>query len=146
MKLLFDENLSFKLCRQLSDLFPASTHVRLIGLERADDRAIWDYARVNEFALVTLDVDFVEMAGLLRPRQRSSGSGAATSRRRWSRRSCETTPLSSPNLKAVIPPVWKSIDDSNSRLSIPIHGNRPLKIGLLRHLAKLAELSDDELE
>jgi predicted RNA binding protein YcfA (HicA-like mRNA interferase family) len=25
-------------------------------------------------------------------------------------------------------------------LSIPIHGNRPLKIGLLRHLAKLAEL------
>ena len=32
------------------------------------------------------------------------------------------------------------------RLSIPIHGNRPLKIGLLRHLAKLAEIPDDELE
>jgi predicted RNA binding protein YcfA (HicA-like mRNA interferase family) len=31
------------------------------------------------------------------------------------------------------------------RLSIPIHGNRPLKIGLLRHLAKLAEISDDEV-
>ena len=31
------------------------------------------------------------------------------------------------------------------RLSIPIHGNRPLKIELLRHLAKLAELSDDEI-
>ena len=31
------------------------------------------------------------------------------------------------------------------RLSIPIHGNRPLKIGLLRHLAKVAELSDDEI-
>jgi predicted RNA binding protein YcfA (HicA-like mRNA interferase family) len=31
------------------------------------------------------------------------------------------------------------------RLSIPIHGTRPLKIGLLRHLAKLAEISDDEL-
>jgi predicted RNA binding protein YcfA (HicA-like mRNA interferase family) len=29
-------------------------------------------------------------------------------------------------------------------LSIPIHGNRPLKIGLLRHLAKLAEIPDDE--
>jgi predicted RNA binding protein YcfA (HicA-like mRNA interferase family) len=25
------------------------------------------------------------------------------------------------------------------RLSIPIHGNRPLKTGLLRHLAKLAD-------
>ena len=32
------------------------------------------------------------------------------------------------------------------RLSIPIHGNRPLKIGLLRHLAKLAEVSDDDLQ
>ena len=32
------------------------------------------------------------------------------------------------------------------RLSIPIHGNRPLKIGLMRHLAKLAEISDDDLQ
>jgi predicted RNA binding protein YcfA (HicA-like mRNA interferase family) len=31
------------------------------------------------------------------------------------------------------------------RLSVPIHGNRPLKTGLLRHLAKLAEIDDDEL-
>jgi predicted RNA binding protein YcfA (HicA-like mRNA interferase family) len=31
------------------------------------------------------------------------------------------------------------------RLSIPIHGNRPLKLGLLRHLAKLAEIDDDDL-
>jgi predicted RNA binding protein YcfA (HicA-like mRNA interferase family) len=31
------------------------------------------------------------------------------------------------------------------RLSIPIHGNRPLKSGLLRHLATLAEIADDEL-
>jgi predicted RNA binding protein YcfA (HicA-like mRNA interferase family) len=31
------------------------------------------------------------------------------------------------------------------RLSVPIHGNRPLKLGLLRRLAKLAEIADDEL-
>ena len=31
------------------------------------------------------------------------------------------------------------------RLSIPIHGNRPLKLGLLRHLMKLAELSEHDL-
>jgi predicted RNA binding protein YcfA (HicA-like mRNA interferase family) len=31
------------------------------------------------------------------------------------------------------------------RLSIPIHGNKPLKTGLLRHLAKLADVSDDDL-
>lgn len=29
------------------------------------------------------------------------------------------------------------------RLSIPIHGNRPLKTGLLRHLAKLADIKDE---
>ena len=32
------------------------------------------------------------------------------------------------------------------RLSIPIHGNRPLKAGLLRHLAKLAQIPDAELD
>jgi predicted RNA binding protein YcfA (HicA-like mRNA interferase family) len=32
------------------------------------------------------------------------------------------------------------------RLSIPIHGNRPLKTGLLRRLAKLGEIPDDELD
>jgi predicted nuclease of predicted toxin-antitoxin system len=49
----------------LNDLFPGSSHVNLIGLARADDRAIWDYAKANEFALLTLDADFVDMAGLL---------------------------------------------------------------------------------
>lgn len=27
-----------------------------------------------------------------------------------------------------------------ARLSIPIHGNQPLKVGLARHLAKLADV------
>lgn len=35
MKLLFDQNLSFKLCRQLNDLFPDSRQVWLVGLEPA---------------------------------------------------------------------------------------------------------------
>lgn len=67
MKLLFDENLSFRLCRQLNDLFPGSSLVRLLGLERADDRAIWDCAKTNGYVLVTLDAEFVEMAALLGP-------------------------------------------------------------------------------
>jgi len=65
MKLLFDENLSFKLCRQLDDLFPGSSQVQLLGLERADDATIRGHAKANEFAIVTLDADFVEMAALL---------------------------------------------------------------------------------
>jgi predicted RNA binding protein YcfA (HicA-like mRNA interferase family) len=35
--------------------------------------------------------------------------------------------------------------DSSIRLSVPIHGNRPLKTGLLRHLAKLAEIPDADM-
>jgi predicted RNA binding protein YcfA (HicA-like mRNA interferase family) len=31
------------------------------------------------------------------------------------------------------------------RLSIPIHGNKPLKIGLLNHLLKMAGLSEADL-
>jgi predicted RNA binding protein YcfA (HicA-like mRNA interferase family) len=31
------------------------------------------------------------------------------------------------------------------RLSVPIHGNKPLKLGLLRHLLKMAGLSEDDL-
>ena len=31
------------------------------------------------------------------------------------------------------------------RLSIPIHGNKPLKIGLLRHLVKLAGIAESGL-
>jgi predicted RNA binding protein YcfA (HicA-like mRNA interferase family) len=32
------------------------------------------------------------------------------------------------------------------RLSIPIHSNKPLKTGLLRHLAKMAGLKETALE
>jgi predicted RNA binding protein YcfA (HicA-like mRNA interferase family) len=34
---------------------------------------------------------------------------------------------------------------STVRLSIPVHGSRPLKRGLLWHLAKLADISDQDL-
>jgi predicted RNA binding protein YcfA (HicA-like mRNA interferase family) len=31
------------------------------------------------------------------------------------------------------------------RLSVPVHGNRPLKFGLLRHLLKQPELNESDL-
>ena len=67
MKLLFDQNLSFRLCDRLSDLFPGSSQVRLLGLDRADDRRIWDHAKAHGFAVVTHDADYAEMAALLGP-------------------------------------------------------------------------------
>jgi predicted RNA binding protein YcfA (HicA-like mRNA interferase family) len=32
-----------------------------------------------------------------------------------------------------------------ARISIPIHGNRPLKIGLMKHLLKIAGIAENEL-
>jgi predicted RNA binding protein YcfA (HicA-like mRNA interferase family) len=34
---------------------------------------------------------------------------------------------------------------SDVRLSVPVHKNQSLKIGLLKHLLKLAEISENEL-
>jgi predicted RNA binding protein YcfA (HicA-like mRNA interferase family) len=34
---------------------------------------------------------------------------------------------------------------SNVRLSVPIHGNQPLKTGLLRHLMKLAGVTEADM-
>jgi predicted RNA binding protein YcfA (HicA-like mRNA interferase family) len=34
---------------------------------------------------------------------------------------------------------------SDVRLSVPIHGNQPLKTGLLRHLMKLAGITEADL-
>ena len=67
MKLLFDENLSFKLCKRLVDLFPDSNQVRLVGLAKASDPEVWHYAGENGFALVSLDADFAERAILRGP-------------------------------------------------------------------------------
>ncbi len=67
MRLLFDQNLSFKLCARLADLFPGSTQARLVSLDRADDRTLWNHAAASGFALVTQDADFAEMAALYGP-------------------------------------------------------------------------------
>ncbi len=31
------------------------------------------------------------------------------------------------------------------RISIPVHGNKPLKVGLLKHLLNMADLSENDL-
>lgn len=33
----------------------------------------------------------------------------------------------------------------SARISVPIHGNTPLKMGLLKHLMKIANIEPDEL-
>ena len=53
MKLLFDHNLSFKLAKRLSVRFPGSLSAKAAGLSTATDLQIWEYAKINDFILVT---------------------------------------------------------------------------------------------
>lgn len=58
MKLLFDENLSPRLVRDLAAQFPESAHVRECGLLGHPDEEVWEYARIHGFTLISKDSDF----------------------------------------------------------------------------------------
>lgn len=60
MKLLFDQNLSHRLPARLVDLFPDSSHVRTLGLDRSPDDEVWRQAKTHGFAIVSQDADFAE--------------------------------------------------------------------------------------
>jgi predicted nuclease of predicted toxin-antitoxin system len=62
MKILLDQNLSYKLCSKLSDIFPELTHTRNVSLDTASDEEVWLYAKLNSFVLVSKDADFIEKA------------------------------------------------------------------------------------
>jgi len=62
MKLLFDENLSPKLPRRLSDLFPNSLHVRDVGMKATDDPIVWDFAKDNNLMIVSKDADMHDLS------------------------------------------------------------------------------------
>jgi predicted nuclease of predicted toxin-antitoxin system len=64
MRLLFDHNLPPLLVSRLADLFPHSQHVFALGLDRASDIEIRDYARLNGFVIVTKDADFSDLCVL----------------------------------------------------------------------------------
>ena len=76
MKLLFDENLSRKLAFRLSELYPDSRHVSDVELLETPDRAVWEHAKANGFAIVTADADFCDFAANLGRRRRSFGFAA----------------------------------------------------------------------
>ena len=62
MKLLLDENLSRRLLSRLTDAFDGSTHVTAAGLEQATDRDVWAYAQRHDYAVVSKDSDFNDLA------------------------------------------------------------------------------------
>lgn len=64
MKLLLDQNMSFRLVKKISSAYEGVQQVRLLGLENASDIEIWRYAKKNDFAIVTFDADFSDFASV----------------------------------------------------------------------------------
>lgn len=58
MKLLLDENLSDRIVHRIIDLYPNSDHVKTLALTNTDDVLIWEYAKENNFVIVSKDSDF----------------------------------------------------------------------------------------
>jgi len=62
IKLLFDQNISFRIIRLLSNSFFGCCHVRSVGLNNCSDTEIWKFAKENDFAIVTYDADFFDIS------------------------------------------------------------------------------------
>ena len=62
MKLLLDQNISYRLVRKIESLFPGTQQLRKIGFENKPDKEIWDFAKKVGFVLVTFDSDFYDLS------------------------------------------------------------------------------------
>ena len=64
MKLLFDQNISFRIVAKINSIFPNSKQVRQVKLEDIKDTLIWKFAKENDFTIVTFDSNFSDIANL----------------------------------------------------------------------------------
>ena len=62
MKLLFDQNISFRIVNKLNSYFPLAKHVSDAGLLDADDIDIWLYAQKENYTIVTFDSDYYDIS------------------------------------------------------------------------------------
>ena len=63
-KYLLDENLSNKLSGKLSPVLHDVMHVCDAGLLNSFDKEIWDFAKANNYVIITKDYDFSDMSHL----------------------------------------------------------------------------------
>ena len=61
MKLLFDQNISFKITRFIESTFPGCVHVTQVGFQDESDNRIFEFARSNGYTIVTFDSDFIDL-------------------------------------------------------------------------------------
>jgi predicted nuclease of predicted toxin-antitoxin system len=64
VRVLFNQNISFRLVKKIEAVFPGSEHVNTVGLKNKSDQSIWDYAKRENFVVVTFDSDFYDISVL----------------------------------------------------------------------------------
>jgi predicted nuclease of predicted toxin-antitoxin system len=62
MRILIDQNISFRLISRIEKVFPDAFHVKSVSLLNTNDLKIFMYARRNNFdAILTIDEDFINI-------------------------------------------------------------------------------------
>ncbi len=61
MKLLLDENISYRILNAIVEIFPGSEHVTKTINHIKSDLEIFDYARQYDFTILTFDGDFYDL-------------------------------------------------------------------------------------
>ena len=64
MKYLFDQNISHRILTLLQSNYSASSSVKKEGLLNASDKDIWEFAKNNNYVIVTQDSDFNDLNSL----------------------------------------------------------------------------------
>ena len=64
MKLLLDENISWRLVVKLKSYYEEVLHISFSGLPKPiGDTQIWEYAKEHDYIIITNDSDFINLAG-----------------------------------------------------------------------------------
>ncbi len=58
MKILLDANISYRVVNKIKDVFPKASHLKFHTLEECDDIKIWEFAKENNYTIITNDSDF----------------------------------------------------------------------------------------
>ncbi len=64
MKFLFDQNISHRILKFLPEKFSSSTTIKDKELINASDSVIWEFAKLNDYIIVTQDSDFNDLNSL----------------------------------------------------------------------------------
>jgi predicted nuclease of predicted toxin-antitoxin system len=64
VKLLFDQNISFRVISKISNNFSEAKQVMELGIENYSDVELWKFAKENNYTIITFDVNFYDLSSL----------------------------------------------------------------------------------